>query len=122
MRWAGMLIVSGVIAVALALHYRFVTEAPVPAEPAYDLGAPRAPSTAPPPALSAKVYYRIKEKLPDGYQCAGAGGLVYRTFKMPDGSTGLDPLVRDGQYVRCAGDARSFYCQSGRDCPSKERR
>jgi len=122
MRYAWMFIASGVLAVALALHFRFNAETKPPAGPVHDLGAPRAPSTAPPPALSAKVYYGIKEKLPDGYRCASAGGLVYRSFKLPDGSTGLDPLVRDGQYVHCAGDERSFYCQSGRDCPPEKRR
>lgn len=109
MRYAWMYVASGVLAVALALHFRFTAEEQAPAGPVYDLGATRAPSVAPPPALTAKLYYRWGEKLPDGYHCSAAGGLVYRTFKMPDGSTGLDPLVRDGQHVRCAGDYRSSY-------------
>jgi hypothetical protein len=103
----------GVLALAMVPLYQWYAERArqFDAEPpmAYDLGAPRPASTAPPPALSAKVYYRWGEKLPAGYHCAAAGGLVYRTFKMPDGSTGLDPLVRDGQHVRCAGDYRSSY-------------
>lgn len=103
--WAMML--SGVLLLASVCVYRFMQQKRLPGPASYDLGKPREDAYVPPPALSAKVYYRWREKLPKGYKCASTGGMVYRSIKLPDGSAGIDPLIRDGQPVRCAGDERS---------------
>lgn len=55
-----------------------------------------------------KTWYAYGEKLPDGYKCSAADGLVYRT-RVENGATAIEPLIRDGMIVRCGGDERSSH-------------
>lgn len=66
----------------------------------------RSPIAAPPPRE--KLFYAWDEKLPDGYKCSAANGLVYQT-RLESGATVIEPLTRDGFLVRCGGDKNSSY-------------
>ena len=55
-----------------------------------------------------KPFYGWNERLPDGYKCSGADGLVYRT-RTENGATVIEPLVAGGNAVRCGGDIRSSH-------------
>ncbi len=59
--------------------------------------------------ISSKLFYAYNETLPPGYKCSGADGYVYKTSELPDGSTGIEILQRDGQMVRCGGDQQSSH-------------
>lgn len=66
--------------------------------------------TQPPPSppTGGKAFYAWDEKLPFGYKCSAANGLVYRT-RVEGGATVIEPLTREGVLVRCGGDERSSY-------------
>ena len=49
------------------------------------------------------LFYAWNEKLPDGYVCGGADGVVYRR-RVVDGVVSIEPLYREGRLVRCGGD------------------
>ena len=55
-----------------------------------------------------KTWYAYNEKLPAGYKCSAADGLVYRT-RIEKGATVIEPLVRDGVIVHCGGDETSSH-------------
>jgi hypothetical protein len=61
------------------------------------------------PPSAGKLFYAYNEALPSGYRCSAADGYVVKTSKQPDGSTSIELLQRNGQVVRCGGDARSSH-------------
>jgi hypothetical protein len=73
----------------------------------------REASTPPPSAVGptsfVKHWYAYNEPLPAGYKCSGADGLVYRAVPSADGAKVLEPLMADGEIVRCGGDMNSSH-------------
>ena len=64
--------------------------------------------SVPSPSPRQQLFYAWNEKLPEGYKCSAANGLVYRT-RLEGGATVIEPLRRDGFLVRCGGDENSSY-------------
>lgn len=113
MRWrdAAAYSFAGLLFLASVPLYRFIIERGSRPDAIVPAAAVPSPSPAVVPAalpqVSARVWYAYGEPLPVGYKCSSAGGPVYRTFHLADGSVAVDPLIRDGQVVRCGGDERS---------------
>jgi hypothetical protein len=103
---------AGVLVLATLPMYRYIFQR----ARALDHGPPAAfvqlqpesTRVAPGGVPTPKLWYAWNEKLPRGYRCSAADGIVYLTH-IEKGSTVVEPLYRAGVMVRCGGDWRSSH-------------
>lgn len=102
------LVASGLFFLALVTYQRYYEPLPsVPGSPSF-LPASQSSSVSLPTSVIRRpvLFYAWNEKLPDGYVCGGADGVVYRR-RVVAGAVSIEPLYRDGHLVRCGGDRDS---------------